>query len=112
MEIGNQNDEEMGENGEEEGGENNEQENEEGEEEEHIGYEPNNDEQVQAHYNIEEYLPYEHKHDQYSCTCCEHYYIEAIKNDSKLPEYKCEVCGNLINRSSLKFYKAKYGNKK
>lgn len=61
---------------------------------------------------IEEYLPPNSKHDQYSCTCCEHYYIEAIKNDSKLPEYKCEVCGNLINRSSLKFYKAKYGNKK
>lgn len=61
---------------------------------------------------IEEYLPSNSKHDQYSCTCCEHYYIEAIKNDSKLPEYKCEVCGNLINRSSFKFYKAKYGKKK
>ena len=68
------------------------------------------DEQNEAHYNIEEYLPYEHKHDQYSCSCCEHYYTDCIKNNTDLPEARCEVCGNEINQRSLNFYKNKNRN--
>ena len=93
--------------GEEEGVDNYEQ---EMGEEEHLGDEEiqndlNSDEQNEIHYNIEEYLPYEHKHDQYSCSCCEHYYNEAIEYNSNLPKAKCDVCGNEINQSSLNFYK-------
>ena len=107
--------------GEEEGEENYEQEmgeEEEGEEnyeqeigeEEHLNDEEiqndlNSDKQNEILYNIEEYIPYQHKHDQYSCSCCEHYYNEAIENNSNLPKAKCEVCGNEINQSSLNFYK-------
>ena len=107
--------------GEEEGGENYEQENNDGEEEgegegegeeEHFDEEESQnevhtDDQNNAHYNIEEYLPYEHKHDQYSCSCCEHYYTDSIKNNSDLPTARCEVCGNEINQRSLNFYKNK-----
>ena len=104
IEIGKskENEEDIGENGEEEykiegeeeGVDNYEQ---EMGEEEHLGDEEiqndlNSDEQNEIHYNIEEYLPYEHNHDQYSCSCCEHYYNEAIKNNTNLPETKCEVC--------------------
>ena len=124
IEIGKskENEEDVGENGEEEykiegeeeGGENYEQ---EIGEEEHLGDEEiqndlNSDEQNEIHYNIEEYLPYEHKHDQYSCSCCEHYYNETIKNNTNLPEAKCEVCGNEINQRSLNFYKNKNRNSK
>ena len=107
--------------GEEEGGENYEQENNDGEEEgegegegeeEHFDEEESQnevhtDDQNNAHYNIEEYLPYEHKHDQYSCSCCEHYYTDSIKNNTDLPSERCEVCGNEINQRSLNFYKNK-----
>ena len=125
IEIGKskENEEDVGENGEEEeykiegeeeGGENYEQ---EIGEEEHLGDEEiqndlNSDEQNEIHYNIEEYLPYEHKHDQYSCSCCEHYYNETIKNNTNLPEAKCEVCGNEINQRSLNFYRNKNRNSK
>ena len=114
--------------GEKEGEENNEQEmgeEEEGEEnyekemgiEEHLDDEDiqndlNSDKQNEILYNIEEYIPYQHKHDQYSCSCCEHYYNEAIENNSNLPKAKCEVCGNEINQSSLNFYKNKNRNSK
>ena len=127
----NENKEDLEENGEEEyklareeeGGENYEQENNDGEEEgegegegegeeEHFDEEESQnevhtDDQNNAHYNIEEYLPYEHKHDQYSCSCCEHYYTDSIKNNSDLPTARCEVCGNEINQRSLNFYKNK-----
>ena len=97
----------------EEGRENFEQEINEDEEGEEQIYEDESqnelhpDEQNEVHYNIEEYLPYEHKHDQYSCSCCEHYYNESIKNNTDLPEARCEVCGNEINQRSLNFYKNK-----
>ena len=120
----NENKEDMGENGEEEykvegeeeGGDNYEQENSEGEEEHFDEDESQNevhdDEPNEEHYNIEEYLPYEHKHDQYSCSCCEHYYTDSIKNNTNLPEARCEVCGNEINQRSLNFYKNKNRNSK
>ena len=120
----NENKEDIGENGEEEykvegeeeGGDNYEQENSEGEEEHFDEDESQNevhdDEPNEEHYNIEEYLPYEHKHDQYSCSCCEHYYIDSIKNNTNLPEARCEVCGNEINQRSLNFYKNKNRNSK
>ena len=120
----NENKEDMGENGEEEykvegeeeGGDNYEQENSEGEEEHFDEDESQNevhdDEANEEHYNIEEYLPYEHKHDQYSCSCCEHYYTDSIKNNTNLPEARCEVCGNEINQRSLNFYKNKNRNSK
>lgn len=120
----NENGEEMGENGEEaykvegeeEGGENYEQEVSEGEEE-HTGEEGSQndlhlDEQDGFQHNIEEYLPYDHKHDQYSCSCCEHFYNDTIKNKTNLPEARCEVCGNEINQISLNFYKNKIGKNK
>ena len=102
--------------GEEEGGENYEEEISEGEEE-HFGEEESQnelhpDEQNEVHYNIEEYIPYEHKHDQYSCSVCEHYYNDTIKNNTNLPDAKCEVCGNEINERSLNFYKNKNRNSK
>ena len=120
----NENKEDVGENGEEEykvegeeeGGDNYEQENSEGEEEHFDEDESQNevhdDEPNEEHYNIEEYLPYEHKHDQYSCSCCEHYYTDSIKNNTNLPEARCEVCGNEINQRSLNFYKNKNRNSK
>ena len=64
------------------------------------------------HYNIEEYFPYNSKHDQYSCLSCEHFYIDNIKKKLKLPNTTCEVCGNEINSKSLNFYKKKLNNKK
>ena len=63
-------------------------------------------------YNIEEYFPYLSKHDQYSCSCCEHFYEEAIKKKTELPNTRCEVCGNEINQRSLTFYKEKYNRNK
>lgn len=63
-------------------------------------------------YNIEEYFPYNSKHDQYSCLSCEHYYIDNIKKKLKLPNLTCEVCGNEINPRSLNFYKKKLNEKK
>jgi hypothetical protein len=120
----NENKEDMGENGEEEykvegeeeGGDNYEQENSEGEEEHFDEDESQNevhdDEPNEEHYNIEEYLPYEHKNDQYSCSCCEHYYTDSIKNNTNLPEARCEVCGNEINQRTLNYYKNKNRNSK
>ena len=35
-----------------------------------------------------------------------------IKNNTNLPETKCEVCGNEINQRSLNFYKNKNRNSK
>ena len=74
--------------------------------------EMHNDEINEIQYNIEEYFPYESKHDQYSCSCCQHYYEEAIKKNTSLPTTKCEVCGNDINQRSLTFYQKKHDNKK
>ena len=125
----NENEVEGGENGEEEykiegeeGDENIEQEN--GDEEEHAQgeeqIEKNDDESLNdlqpeepnaVHFNIEEYFPFEHKHDQYSCSCCEHYYIDCIQKNVELPEAKCEVCGNEINQRSLQFYSVKNKSK-
>ena len=120
----NGNGEETGENGEEEyriegeeGDENIEKENGVGEEEDQFQDNQKNTEESlndlqaeepnEVHYNIEEYLPYEHKHDQYSCSCCEHYYTECIQKNGELPEARCEVCGNEINQRSLQFYRNK-----
>ena len=61
-------------------------------------------------YSIEEYVPNEPNHDQYSCLCCEHFYIDNIKKNIDLPNKKCEVCGNEINQKSLSFYKKKVGD--
>jgi uncharacterized Zn finger protein len=66
----------------------------------------------EVQYNIEEYFPYEPKHDQYSCSCCEHFYEETIKKSENLPNTRCEVCGNEINQKSLVFYKNKINNSK
>ena len=63
--------------------------------------EMHNDEINEIQYNIEEYFPYESKHDQYS-----------IKKNTSIPTNKCEVCGNYINKRSLTFYQKKHDNKK
>ena len=72
----------------------------------------NSDDRKIVQYNVEEYFPCSSKHDQYSCSCCEHFYEDSIKINSKLPNVKCEVCGNEINQRSLLFYKKKYKNNK
>ena len=130
QEGGENEEEDIGENGEEENGdekykiegeegeENNGQEKEEERDEEQI--EKNDEESLNnlqgeepnpTKYNIEEYFPYDHKHDQYSCSCCEHYYFECIQKKEELPEVRCEVCGNEINLRSLQFYMKKKNEK-
>ena len=74
--------------------------------------EMHNNEGKVVYYNVDEYFPYSSQHDQYSCLCCEHFYEETIKKKVKLPNIKCEVCGNEINQRSLDFYRKKYSNNK